>query len=237
MGGQQTESTEFRPTIDLFLLTWVAGVMDALSYLQAKVFTANMTGNTVVLGLSAAGPDRSRLPNCALAIAAFAVGALISGVVLVRLAQADERHDMKFGTLMETPFAITFAGLWAIFRGAGPEWVVPAMIVASACALGIQSVAVRRLHMSGVVTTFITGTITTAIVSLLQRKEPGAHPQKEAQTSPLMLSGMFVLYIVAAATGAVLGSAKSPFAGLDAIAALLIVVVRAFFARRWTSLS
>ena len=36
----------------------------------------------------------------------------------------------------------------------------------AACALGIQSVAARRLRISGVVTTFITGTLTMAAIQL-----------------------------------------------------------------------
>lgn len=227
---QQNQSLGFESGINLYLLTWAAGVMDALSYLQAKVFTANMTGNTVVLGLGIIGPDRSRVPDCALAIGAFAVGALMGAIVLVRLRQPDEVNDLKVGILMEIPFAIGFTILWALFPAERAPWVLPAMLLMSACALGIQSVAVRRLHLSGVVTTFITGTITTAIVSLLQRKEPGARPRKEAQSSPLILVGMFAIYILAAVTAAILGSAKNPWAGLDALAPLLAVVVRAFAA-------
>jgi uncharacterized membrane protein YoaK (UPF0700 family) len=56
---------------DLLLLTWAAGAMDALSYLTSGVFTANMTGNTVVLGLAIVGPDRSRLISCLTSLAAF----------------------------------------------------------------------------------------------------------------------------------------------------------------------
>ncbi len=34
---------------DLLLLTFAAGSLDALSYLRGHAFTANMTGNTVLL--------------------------------------------------------------------------------------------------------------------------------------------------------------------------------------------
>ncbi len=218
-------------TADLFLLTWVAGVMDGLIYLRARVFSANMTGNTVLLGLGAAGADRSSLPDCALALGGFALGAFLAAIILVRLAQPDERRDLQLGMILEAPFAIAFTALWAVSPSAGPAWTVPAMILTTACAPGIQSVAVRRLHVSGVVTTFITGTITTAIVSFLERREPGARRQQEARTSPSALAAMFLLYIVAAASGAALGLAGSPLAGLDALAALLAVAVRTFAAR------
>ena len=50
-----------RPPIDpvLLALTVVSGLIDAVSYLGlSHVFTANMTGNVVVLGFDAADPDR-----------------------------------------------------------------------------------------------------------------------------------------------------------------------------------
>jgi uncharacterized membrane protein YoaK (UPF0700 family) len=93
--------------------------MDALSYLRAKVFTANMTGNTVVLGLGIVGPDRSRLPDCVLAIGAFAPGSLLAGAILVRLMNSDERNELKLGIVIEMPFAIGFALLWAVFHDSG----------------------------------------------------------------------------------------------------------------------
>jgi uncharacterized membrane protein YoaK (UPF0700 family) len=205
--------------------------MDALSYLRAKVFTANMTGNAVVFGLGLVGPDRSRLLDCALAICAFACGAFIAGIILLRLRRPDEVKHLKFGLLLEIPFAILFTVFWAMSLDGGSAGVVQAMIFAAGCALGIQSVAVRRLNISGVVTTFITGTITTAIVSLVERRDPDVRPQKEARSSPLILAGMFALYVLGAVTGAGLGSAKSPFAGLGALMALLAVVVRVFGSR------
>ncbi len=45
-----------QPVIDLLLLTSASGVLDALSYMRAHVFTANMTGKTIILGLAIIGP-------------------------------------------------------------------------------------------------------------------------------------------------------------------------------------
>jgi hypothetical protein len=89
----------------------------------------------VLLGLGAVGPVRSRLPDCGLAIGAFAFGALITAAVLVRWTQPDELKDLKFGTLMETPFAVAFTVLWFAFQQGGPPWAEPAMLLNAACAL------------------------------------------------------------------------------------------------------
>jgi uncharacterized membrane protein YoaK (UPF0700 family) len=206
--------------------------MDALSYLRAKAFTANMTGNTVLLGLAIAGPDRSRAFHSGLAICAFAAGVFLGGVLLLRIRQPDERGDLRIGAALETPLAVAFSILWAMFPSGGPGWIAPVLVVLAACMLGIQSVAVRRLKISGVVTTFITGTITTAIVSTLEREEPGAQKDKSARSSPVLLGGLFVLYIVAALTGALLTIAKSPLAALDALLPLLTVLFHVWIGGR-----
>ena len=100
----------YDPMFDLLLLTWVAGAMDALSYLSAGVFTANMTGNTVVLGLAIVGPDRSRLFSCLISLSGFAAGALIAAIVLKRTVPRDEgTRDVKVGIALEFPFALVFA--------------------------------------------------------------------------------------------------------------------------------
>ena len=219
------------PVLDLYLLTWTAGVMDALSYVRANVFTANMTGNTVVLGLALAGTDRWRVFHSALAICAFAAGVLFGGAVLVRMQASDERADLRMGTSLEIPFAIAFSVLWLRFPSGGPAWALAALIAAAACALGIQSAAVWRLRIRGAVTTFLTGTITSAIVSVLERNEPAPSEQNDERSSPALLGGMIVLYIAAAFTGAFLSSVNSPLAAVDAILPLLIVLVRAWLTR------
>jgi len=44
-------TTQRRITVLLF--TWAAGSVDAIMYLAGHVFTANMTGNAVLLGVAA----------------------------------------------------------------------------------------------------------------------------------------------------------------------------------------
>jgi uncharacterized membrane protein YoaK (UPF0700 family) len=52
-----------RRDILLLVLTWAAGSVDAISFLAlGRVFTANMTGNTVLLGLHLAQEQGVRAP-------------------------------------------------------------------------------------------------------------------------------------------------------------------------------
>jgi uncharacterized membrane protein YoaK (UPF0700 family) len=216
--------------IDLLLLTWAAGNMDALSYLASGVFTANMTGNTVVLGLALVGPDRSRLFPSIVTLSAFAVGVLMAAVVLLRRPGPERPvRDLKIGVGMELPFAIAFALLSSMSPRPAPDWTVPLGIALAACALGIQSVAVRRLRIAGVVTTFITGTITTAIVSFVQGSDPTPADGEHRRNVPGLLAIMFGVYIAAAAAGAALHSHHREIAAVIPVALLVVVSIRAAF--------
>ncbi len=216
-------------TLDLLLLTWASGTMDALSYLAARAFTANMTGNTVLLGLAIIGPDRSRLQPCIISLSAFSIGVLLGGATLRRkvASQRDARRNLRIGVLLELPFVITFALLLWLSSPSGLRSTGPMLISAGACALGIQSVAVRRLKISGVVTTFITGTITTAIVSLAKTADTRPALRRAHDNSPGVLALMFLLYIVAAALAAwLMTNQHEALAALIPLTSLSIVLLR-----------
>lgn len=64
----------------LMTATGVSGVIDAVSYLGlGHVFTANMTGNVVILGFAAAGTPGFSTLGSLVSLAAFLVGAGIAG--------------------------------------------------------------------------------------------------------------------------------------------------------------
>jgi uncharacterized membrane protein YoaK (UPF0700 family) len=210
-----------QPTLDLLLLTFAAGTMDALSYIQTGVFTANMTGNAVVLGLSIAGGERSRAVSGAVAIASFAIGASLGALLCLRWKpNRSRREDLKLGSAMELPFLLAFACLYFIFPSS-PGGASLALTGTAACALGIQSVAVRRLRISGVVTTFITGTLTTAVVKLVAHGAGSL--DDEAPGSPSILLSMFAIYIFAAAMAA--GLERAHIAGVALVPLLLVAAV------------
>ena len=73
----------------LLLLTWAAGSMDAMSYLGlGHVFTAMMTGNTVLLGLALGQGHILVALRSILALAGFA-GGVAAGTLIV---QQDQRQ-------------------------------------------------------------------------------------------------------------------------------------------------
>src|SRR6185312_10253731 len=66
--------------LPLLLLTVVSACMDAISYLGlGRVFPANMTGNTVLLGIGMATGDAGAAARSATALGAFVLGAAAVG--------------------------------------------------------------------------------------------------------------------------------------------------------------
>lgn len=64
----------------LLALTVLSGLVDAVCYLGlGRVFTANMTGNVVVLGFAAAGAPGFSVKASLTSLLVFVVGALLGG--------------------------------------------------------------------------------------------------------------------------------------------------------------
>ena len=69
----------------LLVLTGAAGIVDAISYLElGRVFTAMMTGNTVLLALAIGQGEIMAALRSTLALAAFSAGALVGAVLQAR---------------------------------------------------------------------------------------------------------------------------------------------------------
>jgi uncharacterized membrane protein YoaK (UPF0700 family) len=214
----ESEHTVSTRSGELLLLTWAAGALDALCYLRAHVFAANMTGNIVLLGLDVAHKGSHRGAWNTVAIGSFALGVYLAGMASPAPPKTVEpESEFKRRLTLELAPLVAFSILFVL--PAGVEWWARAgLILTGAAAMGLQSVAVRRLRLAGVVTTFITGTITTAVVEALSGGEPNSKPD-----SPLMLVLMLVVYVTAAATAAMLPNSKAvAFAPAACVAAALL---------------
>src|SRR5947199_10655240 len=66
----------------LLALTFTTGLVDAVSYLGlGRVFTANMTGNVVLLGFGIAGSGGLPVLAPIISLAAVLLGALVGGML------------------------------------------------------------------------------------------------------------------------------------------------------------
>jgi uncharacterized membrane protein YoaK (UPF0700 family) len=172
----------------LLALTGAAGCLDAIGFLAlGHVFTANMTGNTVLLGLHVAQEQGAAAVRSLVALLGFGVGLVIGALIVERSADATPwpkavTHALALEVLILAVFAIG-SYLTAVIR---EVWEAQTLIALSAIAMGIQSAAARRLDVPGIATTYLTGTFTSAVTGLVakSRRSPRAAPAPLAtQTS------------------------------------------------------
>ena len=140
-------------------LTVVTGLVDAFSYLSlGHVFVANMTGNVVFLGFGLAGVGEVSILASLLAIAAFAVGALVGGRWALR--QPPHRGQLlAVATATQATLVAGAAVVAEIVAVPGPV-SRPVLIGVLAVAMGGQNAIVRRLAVPDLTTTVLTMTVT-----------------------------------------------------------------------------
>src|SRR5256885_14455377 len=77
----------------LLALTFTTGLVDAVSYLGlGRVFTANMTGNIVLLGFGVAGAGGLPVLAPLISLGAFVVGAAAGGALAKRMGDRHATH-------------------------------------------------------------------------------------------------------------------------------------------------
>lgn len=151
----------------LLILTWAAGNVDAIAYLAlGRVFTANMTGNTVLLGLHLGQEQGAAALRAIVALVGFGAGLAIGALIVERT-----RSEQPWPRAVTAALALEAVMLAAFGAGlyftAMTREVQASLIAVSALAMGIQSAAVRRLNVPGIATTYVTGTLTGAVTGLI----------------------------------------------------------------------
>ena len=142
-------------------LTVSSGSIDSISFLGlGKVFTAFMTGNVAFLGMGIAGNPMPRIVSVLASMVAFAVGIYLA----TRIAS-----EQKSGVIwsQRTTFTlgvsllahVCFVAIWFATSGRPAASVVPILLAVWALAMGLQSGAVRKLHVEGIFTTAATGSL------------------------------------------------------------------------------
>jgi uncharacterized membrane protein YoaK (UPF0700 family) len=144
----------------LLVLTFTTGINDAVGYLGLdKVFTGNMTGNVVVLGMALAGGTGLPTLGPALALLGFMAGAAIGGRSLKRVDGAWTRRV----TVLLACVALLMLALSAVLFAVGddPEHgLMVSVTTGAAVAMGLQAATARHVAVQDVTTVVVTSTIT-----------------------------------------------------------------------------
>lgn len=183
--------------ITVLLFTWAAGSVDAIMYLAGHVFTANMTGNAVLLGIAAGQGKATESIRSVIALLAFAAG-VVMGAMLVGEGGKPKRWTLvRRAVLVETIIlALFFAVCWEPLES---RLVITLTVAVSGIAMGLQSAAVKRLNLPGIATTYITGTITNLFSGLVHHHWGPRDKDPQAAKSTLRLqAAVFLTYTLAA---------------------------------------
>jgi uncharacterized membrane protein YoaK (UPF0700 family) len=157
---QAARSVRHPLTRALLVLTFTTGLVDAVSYLGlGHVFTANMTGNVVLLGFGIAGSGDLPVVAPLVSLGSFLVGAVVGGMLAKQLG---DRHPQHVATALTVE--VTLIGIAAIIAAAAtlrPDTALADFVIALlALAMGVRNATVRRLGIPDLTTTVLTMTLT-----------------------------------------------------------------------------
>jgi uncharacterized membrane protein YoaK (UPF0700 family) len=170
----------------MLALTLSTGVIDAVGYLGLdRVFTGNMTGNVVILGMALVSGTGLPILGPVLALAGFMTGAAIAGRVLrdTKAAWANRTTAMFL-----TVAGVLIAAIVVLLAlNEPPEYVLLGVTAALGLAMGIQAATARNIAVKDVTTVVVTSTITGLAADALLG-DRGVQPWKR-RLSAIVLIG------------------------------------------------
>jgi uncharacterized membrane protein YoaK (UPF0700 family) len=204
----------------LLPLAAAAACADAFSYLGlGRVFTANMTGNTILLTLAIAQRDVQRAIRSGLAVAGFVAGAGAGTALMRGRGRRIRPSELVKPLIVECGLTAVVLISWAVAGGVVHGWANRLLIVLIGGAMGLQSAGVGILPGTGVTTTFLTGTWTDLAHGIVR---PGGVRHR----SFTKLRGAIILtYAAGALLGAVLMHVAAYWCAPALSIALLIAAI------------
>ena len=199
-----------KPRLQAGLLTIVAGLADAVGYVaMGGVFAANMTGNTVLAGLSLGEGQLDLAAKRLAPLVTFFLGAMLARLLL-RLF-----HRPAVPLLLE-------AALLAVVGLLLPFGREPALMLV-ALAMGLQASAITHFGGTAVSIVVVTSTLARIAEAALDRMWPTGRALPSVAT-PRLLALTWIGYLAGAVGGVLLVRAVAwPF--LIPAALLLIAVL------------
>lgn len=223
MSESASRTTRTRDAL-LLALSFAAGYVDALGYLGLnRVLTANMTGNTVLLAIGLAQLDFDAAARSSVALAGFLAGAAVGAWIVERdRAEGVWPRAVTVALTVESVILCVFAASWQSAGDAPAPLPLAILIGLAALGMGVQSAAVRRLEVSGIATTYITGTLTQLVARFMR---PTAQNGDSISRHGLLLGAVWVVYFSGAAAAAIDLRLSALVAQFLPIAIIVCVVV------------
>src|SRR5579859_1812128 len=217
---QSVLATNRATMIALFALTFSTGLIDAVSFISlGHVFTANMTGNIVLLGFAVGGATGLSAARSSASLLAFMAGALFGGMINVRHSDWTQMRLLKLAIEIEA-ILLLLATSFAASAGTKAEIsssLTYALIVLMALAMGVRNAVVRKLAVPDLTTTVLTLTVTgiasdsslagganprwrnrvTAVIAMFAGAAAGAMLLHYGVFAPLGASSLLLLAVLA----------------------------------------
>jgi uncharacterized membrane protein YoaK (UPF0700 family) len=217
--------------VRLLILAVSAGSADGWSYFGlGHAFVANMTGNTVLLGI-AVFQNHGDMLHPAISLGCYAVGAVIGSFLTGNVRPGASWSKAISWTLMLEALLLVAAetGWIAIHLRAHHSPNLILLLATVALAIGLQSGAMVQLKIPGIVTTYITGTWTTLLSGLVrlarQEREHPPKPDMEFEQRLRMQGGVLSVYFLSAVlTGWLFGHLPLAVGALPALSLLVVAL-------------
>ena len=169
-------------TLIAIALTFGSGAADVASFTQlGGVFTSVMTGNIVLWGLAVARGSLSLASHTAVSIAGYIAGVAGGTWVAHGAKTASAEQDgvlpvhVIWVLLAELTLLAGFTVGWEVSGAAPAGWAQFALLATLAAAMGMQSSAVKDMGLTEVSTTYLTGTLTGLVSSLVSPGQDTPH--------------------------------------------------------------
>lgn len=208
------EKVPTRATLELIaavFLAAVGGYGDAASFLLVHCFTGHVTGNTVLaaIGLTARG---GHAWEPLLAVCCFLSATALAQRLRSPAGQALGGTRFRYVLLLE--IALLSLGPWLLIDQR------PALLIAAMClSLGLQNGALSQADGIGLHTTYLSGSLTHLMRSLVQPGDAAA-ASRERKFIPVAVCGFFA--------GAVCGSLMIVRAGPKGLWGMPVLLVAVF---------
>src|SRR5579871_4398676 len=199
------------------VLTVATGALDVVGILRlGGVLTSVMTANMVLLGVSAGKHEASLALHAVAAFAGYIVGVAVGSRVAGSAPKGQPTWPRRVSATLGVELGVlaVFATGWETSGGHPIGATTYWLLVADATASGIQSAAVLRLGVSGLSTTYLTGTLTQLVAGL----------RRGAKRDSNLSVALLLAVVLGAALGSVLATEAPRLMPIVPVGALLVVL-------------
>ncbi|HEY1502450.1 MAG TPA: YoaK family protein [Acidobacteriaceae bacterium] len=209
------------------MLAIASGSADGWSYFGlAHAFVANMTGNTVLLGI-AVFQSHGDMLHPLVSIAGYFAGVCLGTLIARRVPTGETwARSISWALFLESLFLLAAETVWVAVHQHPSAALGSILLACVALAIGVQSAAMVQLKIPGVVTTYITGTWTTLAngLTLLAARQPQIEREKTKFEERFALQAVVlaVYFLSAVLTGWSFRHAPAVVGAISAVAVLLV---------------